>query len=129
MGGNSPILSPPNQPAPTTHDAQGSPPELAEALALLWVRFLPDIRNRANLLSAATSDCATTVRTAEQREAARAAAHKLAGTLGTFGLAHGSELARELELAFSSLTEPDPALAEHLASVANELRTIIDSRK
>ena len=41
-----------------------------------------------------------------QREAAHAAAHKLAGTLGTFNLARGTELAREFELLFSA--EPRP---------------------
>lgn len=103
-----------------------SPPELAEALDLLWVRFLPEIRNRTNILSAAA---AAAVKLPEpQREAAHAAAHKLAGALGTFGLARGSELARELELAFASPAETEPSLALHLAAVTAELRTIIDNR-
>lgn len=105
-----------------------SPPELVEALNLLWVRFLPEIRNRAGILGAAAAASASARLPDAQREAAHAAAHKLAGTLGTFNLARGSELARELEIAFSTPAGPDPALATHLAAVAAELRAIIDSR-
>lgn len=106
-----------------------SPPELAAALDLLWVRFLPDIRSRAGVLSAAAAACASASLQPEQREAAHAAAHKLAGTLGTFSLARGTELARELEHAFAGQMDVDPVFAARLASVAGELRAIIDSRK
>ena len=40
--------------------------------------------------------------TAEQREQASSAAHKLAGVLGTFGLDEGTNLAREAEILYSS---------------------------
>jgi HPt (histidine-containing phosphotransfer) domain-containing protein len=64
------------------------------------------------------------------RQQANAAAHKLAGTLGTFNLAHGTELARE----FESLTAPanpasiDSKLAVRLRSISAEIHTIIESR-
>jgi hypothetical protein len=113
-------------------DATTGPPapcDLAAALDRLWTRFLPDILERANILSAAVSACATVPLTAEQRNAAHAAAHKLAGTLGTFSLARGTELAREFELAFAGNVDPDPVLTRHLQTIASELRAIIDSRK
>jgi HPt (histidine-containing phosphotransfer) domain-containing protein len=103
--------------------------ELGTAMDRLWERFLPEIRSRADLLSAAAADFATAPLPIAQREAAHAAAHKLAGTLGTFSLARGTELARELEQAFAVQIEPDPMLATRLAFVAGELRTIIDDRK
>lgn len=106
-----------------------APPDLAAALDRLWTRFLPDILERADVLSAAADACATAPPTAQQCEAAHSAAHKLAGTLGTFGLARGTELARELELAFAGHVDPDPVFARHLQTIASELRTIIDSRK
>ena len=117
------------QPDRTATSESPVPRELVEALDLLWARFLPDIRQRTDLLGAAAQACASSRLSTSQREAAHAAAHKLAGTLGTFSLPRGTVLARELELAFSSQIPPEPALAGRLASIAAELRTIIDSRK
>jgi HPt (histidine-containing phosphotransfer) domain-containing protein len=108
---------------------RASPSELAAAIDKLWVRFLPDIRQRVDLLQAAAVACAANTLLASQREAAHAAAHKLAGTLGTFNLFSGTELAREFELAFSNQAALDSTLAERLASIAAELRMIVDSRK
>jgi HPt (histidine-containing phosphotransfer) domain-containing protein len=63
------------------------------------------------------------------QQAANAAAHKLAGVLGTFGLARGTALARELEIMYSREGGPDRSLAPRLAAIAAELRTIVASRK
>ena len=104
-------------------------PDLGRALDLLWTRFLPEIRKRVDLLEAAASACASNQLSAAERDSAHAAAHKLAGTLGTFSLTRGTDLAREFELAFSGEHAPAPALAERLAAIAAELRTIIEGRK
>ncbi|HEV2484308.1 MAG TPA: Hpt domain-containing protein [Terracidiphilus sp.] len=104
-------------------------PNIAAALDLLWTRFQPEIWNRVELLAIAAAACAANELTAAQREAAHDAAHKLAGTLGTFNLAHGTDLAREFELLTSGEDAPDSATVERMVSIAVELRTIIDSRK
>jgi HPt (histidine-containing phosphotransfer) domain-containing protein len=106
---------------------QAAPPALAAALERLWARFLPEFRERISIVEAAAQSFAANALTADQREAAHAAAHKLSGTLGTFNLPRGTNLARELELAFA--TAPDPASASHVASLAAELRTLIETRK
>lgn len=117
------------QPDLNANSGLAAAPDLAAALDRLWTRFLPDILERANLLSAVADACATAPPTVQQCEAAHAAAHKLAGTLGTFSLARGTELAREFELAFAGNANPDPVLARHLQTIAVELRALIDSRK
>jgi len=61
-----------------------------------------------------------------QREAAHAAAHKLAGSLGTFGLHRGTELARQAECVFAG---ENAASASELSGWVTELRQLIDSRK
>jgi HPt (histidine-containing phosphotransfer) domain-containing protein len=114
---------------PAATPGHGATPGLAAAIDLLWVRFLPDIRNRVALLEAAAAACAANQLSDAQREAAHAAAHKLAGTLGTFNLNRGTELAREFELLCARDENPDPALAGRLAQIAAELRAIVDSRK
>lgn len=107
---------------------QKSKPDLTSALDQLWKRFLPEISERVSVLESAAKACATGNLTPEQRKAAHAAAHKLAGTLGTFSLARGTELARE----FEDLSAGDEVCsrdqASHLAELAAEIRAIIASR-
>jgi len=101
---------------------------LSAALDQLWVKFLPEIRLRVETLDAAVAACAANELSAAQREAAHAAAHKLAGTLGTFNLGHGTELAREFELLVSKEAFPDSSVAGRLTSLAASLRTIVEGR-
>jgi len=102
---------------------------LAQAIDGLWARFLPEIGERVTILEVAAEAAGGGKLTEKQREAAQAAAHKLAGVLGTFGLTRGTELARELELLFthesSRGTDTDPRVAE----IPAELRAMVESRK
>ena len=77
---------------------------------------------------AATPLCHDTVALSQGRLFA-AAAHKVAGVCGTFGLTRGTVLARELEIMYSRQNGPDKELAATLASTTAELRTLIESRK
>ena len=104
-----------------------TPPELNEALDRLWKQFLPQIEERVTLLELAARALAGGELTDESRDAANAAAHKLAGVLGTFGLTRGTVLAREAELLYSG--DSDPAEAAHLTEIAAQLRAMIAARK
>jgi HPt (histidine-containing phosphotransfer) domain-containing protein len=99
--------------------------EISAALERLWVRFLPEIRARVEILEAAALALATGTLSSAQRESAAGAAHKLAGTLGTFNLASGTSMARELEQLYTGSDEPSPETA---AQMANELREMIEGR-
>jgi HPt (histidine-containing phosphotransfer) domain-containing protein len=109
---------------------------LEQALDRLWVRFLPQIEERVTILESAafaagqlSANLLSPSRLSiDQRKAASAAAHQLAGTLGTFGLTQGTVLARELEAVYSRECGPDPALAPRLTEIAAELRALIESR-
>lgn len=98
---------------------------MADALARLWARHLPEIENRLLLLESAAQALIAGTLAGDQREAAYQAAHKLAGVLGTFGLPRGTDLARQIEL---ELAEAVPASAELSAWIA-KLRLLIASRK
>src|SRR5271170_2191264 len=100
-----------------------TPPAMAEALARLWTKFLPEIEQRLAVLEAAAQTLATGSLTQQQREAAHAAAHKLAGSLGTFGLHRGTEIARQTE---HLLADENSASAANLSSWIAELRMLID---
>jgi HPt (histidine-containing phosphotransfer) domain-containing protein len=98
---------------------------MAEALARLWTKFLPDIEQRVATLEVAAQALAAGALTNEQCESAQAAAHKLAGTLGTFGLHRGTDLARQAELAFA---EENTTSAADLSSWICEMRMLINRR-
>jgi HPt (histidine-containing phosphotransfer) domain-containing protein len=95
----------------------------------MWDRYRPQILERVAVLEAAASAATAKNLTAFECEAAHAAAHKLAGTLGMFNLARGTDLARELEVLYALDSPPVPDEAARLASLAAELRTMIESRK
>jgi HPt (histidine-containing phosphotransfer) domain-containing protein len=97
---------------------------MAEALARLWTRFLPEIEQRVSIIEAAAKALTAGSLEEPQREAAHAAAHKLAGTLGTFGLHRGTEIAREAELLLQKLPLSDAA---SLGIYAKELHAILDA--
>ena len=102
---------------------------MTEALAQLWVKFLPEMEERVAILEAASSALGQGELSTRQREEANSAAHKLAGVLGTFGLTKGTILAREAEIIYSGEPETDHDAAADLARIAEELRTIVASHK
>jgi len=98
---------------------------MAEALERLWLRFLPETRARIAILESAAQSLAAGALDPGQTQAAAGAAHKLAGTLGTFGLNHGTAVARELEQLYARGNGLTPETA---ASLAGELRQMVESR-
>ncbi len=99
--------------------------EITAALDRLWVRFLPEILARVEILESAALALGSETLSPTQRESATSAAHKLAGTLGTFSLVRGTEVARELEHLYASGEGPSPETA---AQKARELREMIEGR-
>ncbi len=92
----------------------------------LWAKFLPEIERRAASLEAAAQALCDGSLSAELQTAAHADAHKLAGSLGTFGLQQGTELARQAELMLAdSVTASESA---RLESIVRDLRVLIASR-
>lgn len=104
-------------------------PELAEAMQKMWEKFLPQIEARISVLEDAAAALAADLLSLEQRAAANAAAHKLAGVLGSFGLTKGTILAREIEIAYSGEPETDPADSHQLLESTHRLRTLVEARK
>ncbi len=101
---------------------------LAGALDRLWKQFLPEIEQRVTRLEAANDALGAGKLSDHLRVEANSAAHKLAGTLGTFGLTRGTILAREAELLYSG-GETDPEALPQLIEIIEQLKTLIASRK
>jgi HPt (histidine-containing phosphotransfer) domain-containing protein len=102
---------------------------IAEVLEKMWARYLPDILERVRVLQQASAALTSGSLSPSVCEAAESAAHKLAGTLGTFALPRGTELARELEQAFAAEDGPNAASAPRIASAVSELRNMVENRK
>jgi HPt (histidine-containing phosphotransfer) domain-containing protein len=110
--------------------APGKQTVLSEALNRLWIQFLPQMEERVRALESAGAALAAGTLTVDQRsEAQHAAAHKLAGVLGTFDLTRGTILAREAEILYATEPETDAETAARLTSIAAQLRVIVASRR
>lgn len=92
--------------------------------AEVWVRNLPTIGERVRTIERAVSAAERGELDGDLAARALAAAHKLSGSLGSFGLARGSELARELERRFEPGQTPLDAagLAQLAAALRAEIR-------
>ena len=115
--------------SPEEGSDQKPQPDISAILNQMWVRFLPDIYERVRVLESAAKAHLEGRLSPEQCTAAHAAAHKLIGSLGTFGLMRGTELAREFEQACASnmaVMATDPS---RLDAIALEIRRIVDERK
>lgn len=105
----------------------GAEAGVAAAVQAIWERTKGKAVAQAEAVEAAITDLLIGgLEEARRAEAARDA-HKLAGSLGTFGLRRGSELAREIELALAPeapLTQADaPRLAEMVLALVRELES------
>jgi HPt (histidine-containing phosphotransfer) domain-containing protein len=102
---------------------------IAAALDRMWELHRSQILERVAVLEAAATAVSAGSLSASEREAAQAAAHKLAGTLGMFNLMRGTDLARELEKIYAQKAVLPVASGRRLASRAKELRAMIENRR
>lgn len=70
---------------------------IAAAMQRMWTQYRSQMEERAAVLKDAAVALAADALNEDGRRAAEKTAHTLAGTLGTFGLADGTTLAREAE--------------------------------
>jgi diguanylate cyclase (GGDEF)-like protein len=106
-----------------------------EAIAEVWERFKERIGNRVTVLEQATIALRAGILDDELRQLATQDAHKLIGSLGTFGFANGSGFARKIESileqpkvgreAIPELEKLVQNLREELEHKPNETRTDI----
>ena len=107
----------------------GKQDALAEALNALWRQYLPQMQERVAAIASA-ADKLQRGEEGEHASLAGAEAHKLAGVLGTFGLARGTDLARDAEMLCNNAAADDAGqLGARLARIADELSQVLASRE
>jgi HPt (histidine-containing phosphotransfer) domain-containing protein len=96
---------------------------LDDALAAIWERSRPFITERLETIEATAAALASGTLGEDARREGVRAAHQLTGSLGTFGIPEGSDIARELEAQFEAAAGAgaDAARATALSARLREL--------
>jgi HPt (histidine-containing phosphotransfer) domain-containing protein len=108
-----------------SRDPEAKQQKLQSLLASLWDRSRQTVTERIETLQQAKSLAAANQLDEPARLRAVDSAHKLAGVLGTFGLPHGTELAREAEEVFGQQAAIGPAQLERLGALLDDLATMV----
>jgi diguanylate cyclase (GGDEF)-like protein len=108
-----------------TPPARGDPPRAQQtlaAVAAMWERFRERIFARVAVVEQATMALLQGTLDDALRDQARHEAHRLAGSVGTFGFPEASRLAREIEQVFAAAEPPGEAQARQLSEWVGALR-------
>lgn len=97
------------------------------ALAGLWERFKDTFSDQVSALEATAMEVLSAELSSEARERSLREAHKLAGSLGTFGMPRGSEIARDIEAWFRSEPSTDATEVLRLSDAVVSLRRCLDA--
>ncbi len=100
--------------------------DLSTGLQEIFLAHHDDFQQRVLCVEAAVAAIAAGKLCDALRAAGERDAHKLAGTLGTFGLQHGSALARELEQSLGAGRPPGATEASHLTGCVTALRREVE---
>jgi diguanylate cyclase (GGDEF)-like protein len=96
--------------------------EIRKAMSAIWERSRDTIMGRVVVLEAAVLALLAGNLTPESRRQAEREAHKLAGTVGTFGFDEASKLAREAEELLSGTGTIEPSDTVRLSNLAAQIR-------
>jgi len=121
-------LKPPPK-SPPEASAPASEPDATQTLATMqhiFDRFQTGLKPRLGRLSAAAAALAQGPLPPEQQAEARATAHKLVGSLGTFGYGEGSEIMRTIEHLLAEPLLPQQDAAEGLVKLLTGLSRVLD---
>ena len=108
-------------------ETQDDAKEMDDLLQGLWVKHYPVLVERIKLLHAVKDNLNAGCLDEQTRKDGEAAAHKLAGILGTFGLPQGSVLASRIEVLLAGDASLRAERAAELSSAVEELDAVIAS--
>ena len=100
--------------------------DLASAIDAIWARSRGLMLSHVDRIDAAASSLVAASLTPAERMEAQRSAHRLAGTVGTFGFHAASALARDIELALDSSGLDDSSTILRIAEHAVALRAALD---
>jgi DNA-binding response OmpR family regulator len=117
--------SPKSTQASTTTPQQALRKQTQTALTLMWHKHHDKARDRIAVLEQAKVALQANALERKLRQKAVLAAHKLAGALGVFGFAEGSQIAGEIEQQLQSTATFSPQEVAHFSERVDALRQSI----
>ena len=99
-----------------------------KAISILWQRYRPLCLERLSVLETATVNLLKGPIEDQLRRKAEAEAHKLAGTLGTYGFPSGSKDARDAEVLLQTDRPLEQRKIFRLSELVLNLRTLLESQ-
>lgn len=123
-------LPQPQAEAPAAEAAAPAPAatQLGTALEAVWTKSRPQLMQRIATLQEAAHSLAEGALAAGLRRAAEADAHRLTGSLGTFGSPEGSDLARQIEQLLGGTAPLTASDGRRLMRLSESLRTEVEAR-
>ena len=100
---------------------------LEAALREIWTTSRPLLKQRVTTLEDVTAAAAAHTLDAALRTEGQSAAHKLAGSLGTFGLLRAGELAKQAECLLQGTSDLTESEILRLAAITASVGTAISS--
>ncbi len=117
----SPVASDPDPQSSTDSSTQA---QARTATALAWTRFRPLAIERLTILEQSATALQTGSWSATQHKAAEQAAHKLAGSLGMFGLTEASAQAKRIEQ-WLNVCQPQTDQFGNIDQIKHEFSTLV----
>ncbi|WP_371357509.1 response regulator, partial [Hydrocoleum sp. CS-953] len=105
--------------------SQESQQKLQQSINKIWDRVKGSISERIDVVEQAVIAGKNGKLETNLQHQAQQEAHKLAGSLGTFGLAYGSDLSREIEALLASELPIDYTEISHISKLLSSLRNEI----
>lgn len=99
-----------------------------EALIKTWEQFKPNMLERLAAIASAKDALISNSLTTELQQQARSSAHKLAGSLGSFGFPEGSKIAKTLEALLMEDLSFNLAKIEQFSTLLTDLSQEIEHR-
>ncbi len=115
------------EPLPVVSPTPADPTTAAgvTAIAQIAERFRQSLAERLTSLQAGLQSLQGNLLSTERRLATQAEAHRLAGSLGTFGYAQGSELARMIDHLLNGNTALEPSLLSRCFDLFAQLQEVL----
>lgn len=103
--------------------------EVLLAVTKVWEKFRASLKDKLVLFEQAIANFACGTPNPDLQREATIEAHRLIGSLGSFGLPEGSEVARKIEQWLATETQLEHQEARQAFALIEQLRQIIDRRK
>ncbi|WP_295613708.1 response regulator [Chamaesiphon sp. GL140_3_metabinner_50] len=115
-------------PEPTANSQQPTTPDSQQFLTEIWNRHYAQTLARVDAIEQVITAIFDGSLTPAISSEAKNSAHTLAGTLGTFGLTLGSQVAKQIELLLTENLDPTPAQVSQIQHHITRLRQEIISK-